>query len=139
MFPSHHVICFADERIVPLQSLGVVDVAATDVQDNDVLAHALKNVARGDKNEGWAVKRSTNFMNEYPHHDSNSKLTDRYGVNPNHLLGSFPWLFPYSKGGFEVEWNQKVSYDAHAHWAIRYEDKWFCLDFHFIFQVFGVL
>ena len=122
-----------------LQSLGVVDVAATDVQDNDVLAHALRNVARRDKNEGWAVRRSSDFVNEYPHHDSQGNLTDGSGTNPNHLLGSFPWLFPYGKGGFEVERTSKVSYESHARWAIRYEDKHFCLDLHFIFQAFGVL
>lgn len=133
---SHTVI---DERTMTLQSLGVVDIGATDVQDNDILAHALRNVARSDKNQAWAVRRSSDFVNEYPRRDSEGNLTNGYGSNPNHLLGSFPWLFPYGKGGFEVNRTSKVSYDAHARWAIRYHDKRFCLDFHFIFQVFGVL
>lgn len=128
-----------DETTMTLQSLGVVDVAATDVQDNEVLAHALRNVARNDKDHGWAIRRSSDFVNEYPRRDSQGNLTDGYGANPNHLLGSFPWLFPYGKGGFEVNRPSKVSYEQHARWAIRYEDKRFCLDFHFIFQVFGVL
>ncbi|KAH9009265.1 hypothetical protein EDB84DRAFT_1280573, partial [Lactarius hengduanensis] len=51
---------------------------------------------------------------------------------------SFPCLFPYGEGGFEVNRKIAVSYDAHAWWAIRYEDKRFRQD-HFIFQIFGVL
>ena len=122
-----------------LQSLGVVDIDMTDVQDNDILAHALRNVACSDKNQAWAVSHSSNFVNEYPHRDLEGNLTDGYGTNPNHLLGSFPWLFPYGKGGFEVNRTSKVSYEAHVWCTIRYHDKCFCPDFHFIFQVFGVL
>ena len=32
-----------------------------------------------------------------------------------------------------------MSYEAHAQWALRYDDKQFRLDLHFKFQVFGVL
>jgi hypothetical protein len=136
---NFHAYDPADETTFTLQSLGVVDVAGTNVQDNDVLAHALQNVARSDKEQGWAVKRSTDFVNEYPRRDSDGNVTDGFGDNPNHLLGCFPCLFPYGQGGFEVERLQKVSYEAHSRWAIRYHDKRFALDLHFIFQVFGVL
>jgi hypothetical protein len=33
----------------------------------------------------------------------------------------------------------KVSYEAHARWALRYEDRRFCRDVYFMFQVFGVV
>ncbi|KAH9033810.1 hypothetical protein EDB85DRAFT_1816708, partial [Lactarius pseudohatsudake] len=59
--------------------------------------------------------------------------------NPNHLLGSFPCLFPYGLGGFEVDRPRKVSYQAHARRVLRYADKRFRKDLHFIFQVFGVI
>lgn len=84
---------------IPLRSLGVVDVAATEVKENEVLAHALLNVSRADKEGGWAVKRSSDFVNEYPRRDSQGSLTDGTSENPNHLLGSFPCLFPYGQGG----------------------------------------
>lgn len=130
---------FTSANVVSLQSLGVVDVAATDVQDNSVLAHALLNVSSTDKTQGCAVKHSADFVNEYPQTDDNGNLTDGFGNNPNHLLGSFPCLFPYGKGGFEVCRPSHVSYEAHVHWALRYDDKRFTTDLHFIFQVFSVL
>jgi hypothetical protein len=40
---------------IPLQALGVVDVAGTDVADNEVLAHELMNVSQKDKQGGWAI------------------------------------------------------------------------------------
>jgi hypothetical protein len=36
------------EETIPLQSLGVVDVAASGVNENEVLAHALANVSGTD-------------------------------------------------------------------------------------------
>ena len=124
---------------MPLRSLGVVDVAANDVTDNDVLAHALLNVSDHDKAQGWAVRRSSDFVNEYPRRNSAGELTSGTFENPNHLLGSFPCLFPYGCGGLEVQRSVKVSYEAHVRWCLRYHDKRFRLDLHFIFQVFGVL
>lgn len=128
-----------DASTIPLHSLGVVDVAANEVKENDILAHALANVSRAAKVEGWAVRRSSDFVNEYPRRDSEGSLSDGSCENPNHLLGSFPCLFPYGRGGFEVDRPRSVTYEAHARWALRYEDKRFRKDLHFIFQIFGVL
>ena len=128
-----------DAQTVPLQSLGVVDVAATEVTENEILAHALENVSREDKQEAWAVKRSSDFVNEYARRNEEGECFEGTPENPNHLLGSFPCLFPYGHGGFEIDRPRKVSYSAHARWAIRYDDKRFRQDLHFIFQVFGVI
>ena len=103
------------------------------------MAHALANVARDDKEDGWAVKRSSDFINEYPRKTSDGILTEGSAENPNHLLGSFPCLFPYGMGGYEVQRAVKVTYEAHARWSLRYEDKRFRRDHHFMFQIFGVL
>lgn len=124
---------------IPLRSLGVVDVAATEVTDNEILAHALANVPHSDKAGGWAVKRSSDYVNEYPRRDANGNLDVGSFENPNHLLGTFPWLFPYGEGGFEVKRPKPLSYEAHVQWALRYEDKRFREDLYFVFQVFGVL
>ena len=128
-----------DADAIPLQALGVVDVAANDVNENEILAHALANVSRAEKGTGFAVKRGGIFVNEYPRRNTDGSLSDGLGENPNHLLGSFPCLFPYGLGGFEVPRSTKVSYEAHSRWALRYADRRFCKDFHFVFQVFGVL
>lgn len=117
----------------------MVNIAANDVPDNEVLANALLNVSRSDKTEGWAVKRSGDFVNEYPRLNDDGAHFARSTENPNHLLGSFPCLFPFGVGGFEVERPLKVSYESHTRWALRYEDRQFRKDHHFIFQVFGVI
>jgi hypothetical protein len=124
---------------MPLHSLGVVDVAATGVEENEMLAHALVNLTQRDRAEGWAVKRSSDFVNEYPRRDAEGALSEGTSDNPNHLLGTFPCLFPYGRGGFEVDRPIPVPYDAHGRWSIRYSDKRFREDHLFIFQIFGVL
>ena len=110
-----------------------------DVPDNELLASALCNVSQSDREDGWAVKQSSDFVNEYPCLDEDGNHLAGLTANPNHLLGSFPCLFPCSQGGFEVDRPLPVSYDQHAHWALCYEDRWFCKDFYFIFQVFRVI
>lgn len=128
-----------EPQTVPLNFLGVVDVAASNVQENDLLSQALANVSQADKSLGWAVKHSGDCVNEYPRIDADGSRCHGSTENPNHLLGSFPCLFPYGLGGFEVDRPISISYDAHARWALRYEDKRFRKDYHFMFQVFGVL
>lgn len=117
----------------------MVNVGGNDIEENEVLAHALANITRNDRTEGWAIKRSSDFVNEYPRLTPEGKHCAGTPENPNHLLGSFPTLFPYSEGGFEVDRLTPVSYHAHSHWALRYSDKCFRLDHFFIFQAFGVL
>lgn len=129
----------AFECTIPLQALGVVDVAANEVPDNELLANALANISRADKIEGWAVRRSSEFVNEYPRLDEDGNRFPGTTENPNHLLGSFLCLFPYGVGGFEVSRDCKVSYEMHARWALRYEDRRFRTDLHFVFQIFGVI
>ena len=65
--------------------------------------------------------------------------TDSGPSNPNHLLGLFPVLFPYGKGGFEVARPRDVSYEAHSKWSMQYWDKHFRTDLNFIFQIFGIM
>ena len=125
--------------VVPLQSLSVVDVAGNGVEENEVLSHALANVSMSDCEEGWAIKRSSNFVNEYARRAADGSLSARTADSPNHILGTFPYLFPYGLGGFEVHHSTPVSYKAHSHWALRYSDKCFQEDHFFMFQVFGVL
>ena len=85
------------------------------------------------------MKRSSDYVNEYPRRDASGNLGIGSFDNPNHLLGMFPWLFPYGEGGFEVDRPRSVSYEAHVQWCLRYHDKRFREDLYFVFQVFGVL
>ncbi|KAF8263081.1 hypothetical protein EI94DRAFT_1807788 [Lactarius quietus] len=128
-----------DADIIPLQSLGVIDVAANDVDESEILAHALANVSWSDRASGWAIKRSSDFVNEYPCLSADGSFSLGTPKDPNHLLGTFPCLFPYGLGGFEVDRPRPVSYDSHCHWALRYSDKHFRQDHFFMFQVFSVL
>ena len=93
----------SDPATIALQSLGVIDVAANDVQDNEILAYALHNETCSEKQEAWAVRCGNEPVNEYACQGPDSVHTDGSGENPNHLLGSFPCLFPYRFGGFEVD------------------------------------
>ena len=78
-------------------------------------------------------------MNEYARVDPvTGQRNDGGPGDANHLLGSFPTLFPYGLGGFEIERPVTVPYESHVRWALRYEDRRFRKDPHFPFQVFGV-
>ncbi|KAH9045124.1 hypothetical protein EDB84DRAFT_1248335, partial [Lactarius hengduanensis] len=61
---------------IPLHSLGVVDVATNEVTENEILAHALANVARAEKIDGWAIKRGSDFVNEYAQKDAGGSFSD---------------------------------------------------------------
>ena len=116
-----------------------MDVAGNGVEENEVLSHALANVSMSERAEGWAIKRSSDFVNEYPRRTADGSLSAGTADDPNHLLGAFPYLFPYGLGGFEVDRPTPVSYEAHSRWALRYSDKRFREDHFFMFQLFGVL
>ncbi|RDB23671.1 hypothetical protein Hypma_009541 [Hypsizygus marmoreus] len=130
-----------EPAVIPIMAHGVVDVAGDDVPDNDILAHAFNNTASDiPKPESFHIRRGSAFINEYARvDDATGQRTDGGPSNANHLLGSFPVLFPYGMGGFEVGRPHNVPYEVHARWALQYADKRFRKDFHFIFQVFGVI
>lgn len=129
----------SDVEVIPLQSLSVVDVAGTEVKENEILAHALTNVSQLEQSEGWVIKQSADFINEYPRTSGDGTLLAGTPEDPNHLLGTFPYLFPCTLGGFEVDWPTSVSHESHSHWALHYSDKCFCEDHFFMFQVFSML
>jgi hypothetical protein len=125
--------------VVPLQSLGVVDVGGNDVSERDALTYALANVSEKEKNKSFAIKRGNQFVNEYPRVDSEGSRTDGGPDNPNHLLGAFPTLYCYGKGVIEDRRPIAVGYGDHVRCDLQYWDKRFRTDFHYVFQVFGVL
>ncbi|KAF6745923.1 ATP-dependent DNA helicase PIF1 [Ephemerocybe angulata] len=154
--------------VIPLQALGVIDMAGHDIPENELFAHALINTAmagvEAERADAGAtpsapptlrfarlpgqtstpaqfnVRHGSAFVNEYPRKDPVTGLRYDGGPdNPNHLLGVFPFLFPYGKGGFETDQAEPVSYESHVRWALRYADRRFRKDLLFVFQTFGVL
>ncbi|RDB21373.1 hypothetical protein Hypma_011904 [Hypsizygus marmoreus] len=130
-----------EPAIIPLQAHGVIDVSGDDVPDNDIMAHAFSNAVDDEtRSEKYKIRRGSAFINEYARVDETTG--QRYDGGPsdaNHLLGTFPVLFPYGVGGFEVGRPDNVPYESHARWALQYADRRFRKDLHFVFQVFGVI
>lgn len=103
------------------------------------MAHALSNAADGGTlPEEFTIRHGSAFINEYARTDENGQRNDGGPSDPNHLLGCFPTLFPYGRGGFETYRPKNVPYETHARWAMQYADKRFRKDPQFPFQVFGV-
>jgi hypothetical protein len=54
--------------IIPLHSLSVVDVAANDMKDNEILAHALANVSHAERQKVGLLEEAaislTNILGE---------------------------------------------------------------------------
>ncbi|KIK32555.1 hypothetical protein CY34DRAFT_110924 [Suillus luteus UH-Slu-Lm8-n1] len=117
-----------------ITSHGILDSNVSDIDDEQILAHALSNMT-----EKYSIQRGSTFVNEYPRLSADKTFGIGDSDNPNHLLGAFPYLFPYAAGGFEVQRPRPISYEAHAQWAMRYADRRYRKDFQFMFQVFGVI
>jgi hypothetical protein len=82
--------------------MGIIDISGGNITDNDLLAHALSNASESLTTDNFLIRRSSAFINEYARLDEAGLHTDSGPSNPNHLLGSFPTLFLYGKGGFKV-------------------------------------
>ncbi|KAF7332332.1 ATP-dependent DNA helicase [Mycena kentingensis (nom. inval.)] len=132
----------ASDPIIPIRANGVVDVGADAVTDLDLFGHGAENLvpafAPPEEQEWYRVRRGDTFVNEYARLDKNGERFDGGPGNPNLLLGAFPTLFPYGRGGIEVQRNRKVTFEAHVRWALQYDDRRFRKDLHFVFLVFGV-
>ena len=100
---------------------------------------ALAKLLEHDFNTGLAVKRSSDFVNEYPRKDEDGEDFPGTVDDPNIWLASFPTLFPYGQGGIEISRGRKVTLAAHAKWALEYCDKRFRNHLQFMFQAFGIL
>ena len=124
---------------VLIQSNGVVDVEGHEISSSEIMSHALANVTKDQQTEDFIIRRGSAFVNEYARKDTVTQLRNDGGPsNPNHLMGCFPTLFPYGKGGFETSRPVDVPYETHAKWSMLYADKRFRKDIQFPFQIFGI-
>jgi hypothetical protein len=114
-----------------LSTHGVVDVEGLQIPDRELMGHALMNSTttnngntdQSDITERYAYKRGSRYVNEYGRRRQDGTPYEGDADNPNHLLGSFPTLFPYGQGGFETNRPVKVGYEKHIKWALTYHDK----------------
>ena len=125
--------------VLELSHLGVVDTDGVEVTDTELMAHAFANCSQMIREEDYMIRRGSAFVNEYVRVDpSTGQRNDGGPGDANHLLGTFPTLFPYGLKGFEVDRRVNVPYETHVRWALRYADRRFRKDPHFPFQVFGI-
>ncbi|KAF7297045.1 ATP-dependent DNA helicase [Mycena indigotica] len=87
-----------DPDVFPTQASGVIDTVGDEVTDSDLFSHATSNLFRD-----YGVRRGSAFVNEYARTDKQGNRFDGGPGDPNHILGSFPCLFPYGMGGLEVD------------------------------------
>ncbi|KAF7305862.1 ATP-dependent DNA helicase [Mycena chlorophos] len=134
-----------DPVVIPLQAHGTIDVSGETITDSELFAHAAQNLLVSSTPSGqreFLVRRGNSFVSEYPRTRNGDPNGERFAGEPgdaNHMLGAFPTLFPYGRGGIEVDRDITVSYRDHVRWALEYGDGRFRRDFHFVFQAFGVL
>src|SRR5271156_2850789 len=87
------------------------------------LMHYRIVLKTGGTMKDYFVRRGSAFVNEYARVDPVSgQRYDGGPGNPNHLLGTFPTLFPYGLGAFEIERKENVPYEVHVRWALQYVD-----------------
>nr|GAT42479.1 predicted protein [Mycena chlorophos] len=128
-----------EPMVFPLKPHGVIDVGGDNIPETTLFAHAVENAIPETYASDYGIRKGRAFVSEYARTDENRERFDGGPTNPNHLLGAFPMLFPYGYGGFEVDRDVKVTYEAHVQWALQYADRRFRKHTQFSFQTFGVL
>ncbi|KAJ8507569.1 hypothetical protein ONZ45_g10073 [Pleurotus djamor] len=127
-----------DPKIVPIQAHGVIDITGSEIPDSELMANALARLGKS-KKEDIQVWRGSKYINEYPRmNEEGTQRTDGGSENPNHLLGAFPWLYPYGRGGFETQRPVDIPYHLQARWSLQIDCSRFRKEHHFVFMVFGV-
>ena len=108
-----------EPAVLSLAPLGVVDIDGVEVTDSELMAHALANCSQLLQEEDFMIRRGSAFVNEYARVDPLTGQRNNGGPgDANHLLGTFPTLFPYGQGGFEIDRPVMVPYETHVWWAL---------------------
>ena len=105
---------------VVMNSSGIIDMEGSSVHSSDQMNSAIHSL------QGTLyVPHGSIPLNEYN--------------NPNMWLGAYPWLFPYGKGGPEINRREKVSLKAYIKHLLLLNDTKFSHDTSMIFHAFNVL
>lgn len=125
-----------------MEAHGLIDIDGVDITSSELLAHAFTNAIEDENqfpDDEFTIRRGSTFINEYARVDPKTGLRNDGGPSdPNHLLGCFPYLFPYGKGGIETK-EKGLPYETHVRWTMEYADRRFRKDLQYPFQVFGVM
>ncbi|KAF7320708.1 ATP-dependent DNA helicase [Mycena chlorophos] len=136
--PEEPALEVYEPAVIPLQAHGSVDLNGEALTDGELFMHAVDNLHPGQKKRDYAVRKGSGLINEYPRVKDGQRFVGEPG-DANHILGAFPCLFPYGLGGFEVDRDINVTYEAHAKWALCYDDGRFRRDIYCIFLLFNVI
>ncbi|KAJ3911749.1 hypothetical protein F5877DRAFT_72947 [Lentinula edodes] len=102
---EHDDKCNKNEGVFEVQASGVVDLEGNRILQSELIQHALQNLeghSTLQSNSAQYTVRTGGYVNEYARRDDEGKVIAGTVEDPNHLLGSFPILFPYGCGGFET-------------------------------------
>ncbi|KIJ31242.1 hypothetical protein M422DRAFT_53440 [Sphaerobolus stellatus SS14] len=128
---------------IALTQNAILDVDCTELDESFLMVSAMTNTSDRyqelTSQTDAVIHHDGHFISEFPRRDSNGVLIDSGPDDTNHLLGAFPYLFPYGKGGFEMDQNTPVSYTEHIRWALQYANRRFALHMPFLAQVFSVM
>lgn len=124
--------------VIPLQSLGAIDLDLNNVSPNDLMMWALAN-SSGEKEGGYLNRHGRDPVNMFgrPREGEGGELDQEVRKNP--LAAAYPTLFPYGVGGIEADREDEVSFAEHARWALQYYDRRFRINHSFPFVVFGII
>ena len=122
-----------------MNSVGMVDFQGTTVHSSDQMISAARNLqennSTGSTNE---TNDSTGLQGTMivPH---GSVPVNEYN-NPSLWYMSYPWLFPYGRGGPEIGRNRELKgIRGYAKHVLQLADKKFSLDVSFKFHIFNII
>ena len=105
---------------VIMDCTGMIDMEGSSVRSSDQMNSAI-NTLQGT----IYVPHGSMPVNEYN--------------NPNLWLGSYPWLFPYGRGGPEIDREVQVSLKAYIKHLLLLADRKFARDISLKFHAFNIL
>lgn len=121
--------------VIPLQTLGAIDLDKTNMSGNDLALWALCNASSSEEG-GYANRHSRDPVNMFGRERGTEG--ERVATRRNPLAAAYPCLFPYGVGGIESDQEDPVSFAEHVKWALKYYDRRFRTHHSFPFVVFGI-
>ncbi|CAF3900273.1 unnamed protein product [Rotaria sp. Silwood1] len=118
----------------------MLDVNGTKVSSNDVAEHLLQRIKAQASEKTYEKDTEHNSSQDIVYIIScGNKPANEYS-NPNLLLGIFPTLFPYGRGGLDDGFRPiRINFREHLRYLLSYADHRFEQNYSFIFVVFNIL
>ncbi|CAF1247456.1 unnamed protein product [Rotaria sp. Silwood1] len=131
---------FNNTTAIPIISSAMLDVNGTKVSSNDVAEHLLQRIKAQASEKTYEKDTEHNSSQDIVYIIScGNKPANEYS-NPNLLLGIFPTLFPYGRGGLDDGFRPiRINFREHLRYLLSYADHRFEQNYSFIFVVFNIL